>query len=122
MASRTKDPHATSAWYDKAARRVVMELGSGYHLGIPLARMKEIAAASPEELEAVELLGGGNILHWESLDADYSVPALVLDLVGPRLLAREAARAAGQASSPRKAAAARRNGRKGGRPKRLNKR
>jgi hypothetical protein len=52
----------------------------------------------------------------------YSVPALVLDLVGPRLLAREAARAAGQSTSPRKAAAARRNGRKGGRPKRLNKR
>jgi hypothetical protein len=83
--------------------------------------MKEISAAAPRELEKVEILGGGNVLHWESLDADYSVPALVLDLVGPRLLAREAARSAGQATSARKAAAARRNGRKGGRPKRLKK-
>ena len=55
-------------------------------------------------------------------DADYRVPAPVLDLVGPGLLAREAPRAAGQTTSPRKAAAARRNGRKGGRPKRVTKR
>ena len=119
MASRKNEPRATAAWYDGTSRRVVMELGTGYRVGIPLARLKEIAGATPTELESIEILGGGNILHWERLDADYSVPALVLDLVGPALLAREAARAAGQATSPRKAAAARRNGRKGGRPKKL---
>ena len=116
--AKAKEPRATAAWYDGTARRVVMALGAGYRVGIPLARLKEIAGATPNELESVEILGRGNILHWESLDADYSVPALVLDLVGPGLLARESARAAGQATSPRKAAAARRNGRKGGQPKR----
>lgn len=120
MASRKNEPRATAAWYDGTSRRVVMELGTGYRVGIPLARLKEIAGAAPKELASIEILGGGNILHWERLDADYSVPALVLELVGPALLAREAARAAGQATSPRKAAAARRNGRKGGRPKRSN--
>ena len=116
--AKMKEPRATAAWYDGTTRRVVMDLGTGYRVGIPLARLKEIAGATPSELRSVEILGRGNILHWECLDADYSVPALVLDLVGPGLLAREAARAAGQATSPRKAAAARRNGRKGGRPKR----
>lgn len=83
-------PRATAAWYDGTTRRVVMELGTGYRVGIPLARLSEIAGATPSELGSVEILGRGNTLHWETLDADYSVPALVLD----------------------------RNGRKGGRPKR----
>lgn len=117
MASTRKTPRATAAWYDTAARRVVMELGGGYQVGIPVARLREIARANPTELQAVELLGGGHVLHWESLDADYSVPALVLELVGPTALAREAARAAGKVSTPRKAAAARNNGKRGGRPR-----
>lgn len=91
--NRTREPRATNAWYDRTARRVVMEVGGGYQVSIPVARMKEIAGAAAEALEGVELLGGGNVLHWETLDADYSVPALVLQLVGPTLLAREAARA-----------------------------
>ena len=46
MANRKKEPRATAAWYDGTTRRVVVELGTGYRVGIPLARMKEIAAAT----------------------------------------------------------------------------
>ena len=122
MARRTREPHATSAWYDAADARVVMELAGGYRVDIPIARLKEIAGAHRDDLEPVELLGGGNVLHWDRLDADYSVPALILEMIGRPLLAREAARAAGKAKSPLKAAAARKNGKKGGRPRRATKR
>ena len=117
MAKKTKEPRATSAWYDAADARVVMELSGGYRVDVPIARLKEIAGADRDDLEPVELLGGGNVLHWERLDADYSVPALILDMIGHPMLAREAARAAGKAKSPLKAAAARKNGKKGGRPR-----
>lgn len=122
MAKKTKEPRATSAWYDPREARVVMELGRGYQVGVPIARLKQLAGAAETDLNAVELLGGGNVLHWETLDADYSVPALILDMIGRPMVAREAARAAGKVKSPRKAAAARKNGRNGGRPKASSKR
>jgi len=119
MVSATREPRATGAWYDRTAHRVVMELGGGYQVGIPVRQLKEIASATPTELAQVELLGRGHILHWEDLDADYSVPALVLQMVGPTLLAQEAARAAGKVKTNRKAAAARKNGKRGGRPRKV---
>jgi hypothetical protein len=115
----TREPRATDAWYDATTERVVMELGGGYQVAIPVTHLEEIAAAAPGKLAQVELLGAGQILHWEDLDADYSVPALVLQMVGPAFVAREAARAAGKVSTKRKAFAARKNGKRGGRPRKI---
>ena len=57
---------------------------------------------------------GVKFLHWEKLDVDFSVPGLVAGIFGT---ARWMAARAGRASSPAKAAAARANGAKGGRPR-----
>jgi hypothetical protein len=76
------DQRATGARYDASARRVLLELKSGYLFGIPLERLREIKDAPSDVLATVEIVGAGNILHWESLDADYSVPALVIAGVG----------------------------------------
>ena len=63
--------------------------------------------------------GVGFNLHWPALDADLYVPALVAGVFGTRdWMAKEWARTAGSATSPTKAAAARANGAKGGRPRR----
>ena len=112
-----RESRATSAHYDAAGSRIIVELTTGYLLGIPLTQFPEISDASPTDLSAVEVLGAGNILHWESLDADYSVPALIGAAVGRTRAAREFARLGGQARTYAKAAAARANGRKGGRPR-----
>jgi hypothetical protein len=114
---RTAGPRATSAHYDVTARRIVLELASGYSFGIPLDRLPELKGASPDELSSIEVIGAGNILHWESLDADYSVPALVVQSLGLEAFARELARRGGSATSDAKSAAARANGAKGGRPR-----
>lgn len=108
---------ATWATYDATQQRVVLELINGYSFGIPLARLPEIASASARELAAVEVVGAGSILHWEALDADYSIPALITTGVGTASAAREFARRGGRATSEAKAAAARANGAKGGRPR-----
>jgi hypothetical protein len=57
-------------------------------------------------------------LHWPALDVDLFVPGLVVGIFGTRAwMTRELARVAGQTTSPAKAAAARSNGAKGGRPR-----
>lgn len=60
------------------------------------------------------MLGSGIGLHWETLDVDLSVPDL---LAGPFGAKAHMAQHAGQARSAAKAAAARANGSRGGRPR-----
>jgi hypothetical protein len=69
-------------------------------------------------LAQIEILGLGLGLHWEQLDVDLSVPGLLAGLFGTKAyMDRQRAARAGAATSVAKAAAARRNGRKGGRPR-----
>ncbi|MEM6728750.1 MAG: DUF2442 domain-containing protein, partial [Pseudomonadota bacterium] len=49
--------------------------GDGRILGVPLAWFPRLLSASKSELEAVEISPYG--LHWEALDEDISVPALL---------------------------------------------
>jgi hypothetical protein len=77
-----------------------------------------LQGANEEALAAVEVDGAGFNLHWPSLDVDLYVPALVAGVFGTRdWMTRGLARMAGQATSEAKTAAARRNGTKGGRPR-----
>ena len=106
---------ATSARYDAESRRIVLELTNGTLFGVPVSSLPSIAGASREDLETVELLGE-DIVHIESLDADYSVAGLVTHAFGRVAVARALGIAGGTATSDAKAEAARRNGAKGGRP------
>ena len=74
-----------------------------------------LGAASEEQLSQVEILGAGSGLHWEALDADFSIPGPFAGLFGAKAYL---AQQAGRATSPAKATAARANGAKGGRPRR----
>ena len=60
------------------------------------------------------LIGYG--LHWPQLDEDYSVPGLMNGVFGA---AKWLAARAGRGTSEAKAAAARANGAKGGRPRKV---
>lgn|SRR5690242_15493965 len=117
--ARRAGMRAISVSYDRQMGRIMMELTNGYVFGFPAAAVPALAEASPEQLAAVELSPGGSGLHWESLDVDLSVPGLLLSTLGRSQQLRELARLAGQATSPAKAAAARANGAKGGRPRKM---
>jgi predicted Kef-type K+ transport protein len=73
--------------------------------------------AADQDLASVEVLGAGYGLHWEALDVDFTVGGLLAGMFGTKAYM---ARRAGQATSPAKAAAARANGAKGGRPRKQN--
>ena len=113
------DPRAASARYDRRTRRMVVELTNGCSFVFPPRVLQGMARANDAALADVEILGQGHALHWPQLDADFTVPGLLMGVFGTRAwMASELARHAGRAKSPAKAAAARANGRKGGRPRR----
>ncbi len=114
------EPRAVSARYEPGDGRVIVELANGCSFAFPARALMGLEAARDEDLAQVEVLGAGHGLHWEALDADFSVPGLLTGLFGTRAwMAREQARHAGQATSAAKAAAARANGAKGGRPRKV---
>lgn len=112
--ARIAEPRAARAWYDRARGHVVVELTNGSTFSFPPHLGQGLEGASQDQLSDVEILGAGYGLHWEALDVDLSIPGLVAGLFGTK---SHMARHAGRSTSPAKAAAARANGAKGGRPK-----
>ena len=112
------EPRAKRARYDRKTGRILVELTNGCSFAFPARRAEGLEGASDDELAEVTILGLGLGLHWERLDVDLSVPGLLAGLLGTKgWMDRERAAHAGSATSPAKAAAARRNGAKGGRPR-----
>jgi hypothetical protein len=109
---------ALDASYDAERRLVVIHLKNGSFFGFPPDRAQGLRGASEEQhLAEVEVTPSGGALHWETLDADLDVSALLAGVFGTKEWMRELGRAGGSVRSEAKSAAARRNGRKGGRPR-----
>lgn len=108
------EPRATAARYDGQLGQVVVDLTNGCSFTFPPRLAQGLESATDEQLAQVEILGAGYGLHWEALNADLSIPGLLAGLFGTKAYM---ARRAGEATSPAKAAAARTNGAKGGRPR-----
>jgi hypothetical protein len=112
------EPRAVAARYDGASGRVVIELLNGCAYAFPARLVQDLQDVDETALADVEVDGLGFNLSWPALDVDLYVPALVAGVFGTRAwMTRELARRAGQTKSPAKAAAARANGAKGGRPR-----
>ena len=108
------EPRAASARYDAKAGRIVVELTSGATFAFPPALVQGLSEATPRQLADIEVSPVGFGLHWPQLDEDYSVQGLMNGVFGT---AKWMAARGGRATSPAKAAAARANGKKGGRPR-----
>jgi hypothetical protein len=108
------EPRAASARYDRRRGRMVIALTNGCSFTFPPRLAQGLEGASDDEIAAFEVLGNGYGLHWEALDVDLSIPGLLAGLFGTKAFM---ARHAGKTRSPAKAAAARANGAKGGRPR-----
>lgn len=119
MSAQREAGHVTQAFYDRKADRVVVTLSTGIEVAFPPRLAEGLAGASAEDLATIEVSASGLGLHWPRLDADLYVPALLQGVLGsPRWMAAQLGAAGGRAMSSAKAAAARENGRKGGRPRR----
>jgi hypothetical protein len=111
-----REPRALSVAYDADRDRIELELDTGFALAIPRSELEGLADATPEQLANVQILGPGVAIAWDDPDVGFTVDGLWNQLYGTKSWMSEL----GRRTSERKAAAARANGAKGGRPKKVN--
>jgi hypothetical protein len=109
---------AVSVAYEPRSKRLHVELASGVAVIVPVCKVQGLTGAKSSVVRTVEIVGKGYGLHWPALDLDVSVPDLVAGCFGTKAWMAALARQGGRVTSSAKAAAARRNGKKGGRPPR----
>ena len=113
-------PVATTARYDRSTDRVVIGLSSGIEVAFRPRHVQGIEHAKPHQLAKIEITPSGLGIHFPKLDADIYLPALLEGFLGSRRwIAAEMGKIGGKASTKAKSAAARRNGKLGGRPKKI---
>jgi hypothetical protein len=109
--------YVLSARYDRRTSRVVVNLSTGVQIAVPSRRVEGLAGAAADDLAEIQISPAGLGLFWPRLDADVYVPALLQGVFGSRQwMAAQLGATGGRVRSAAKAAAARDNGRKGGRP------
>ena len=118
-ATSRRAPRALSARYDARERKVVVVFSSGLEMRFVPQLVQGLETAKASEVRKIEISSSGQGLHFPALDADVFLPALLSGKTGSRgWMAAQMGSAGGKATSESKAAAARQNGKKGGRPKR----
>ncbi len=116
---RAKLPTAlTSAMLDEEAKAVRLRFRAGIELAIPIKAIGEIAKVPIAHLRDVKASPIGDGLIFDRADVGIYVPGLLRDLFGGAF-AGALGKIGGRARSKTKTAAARKNGRKGGRPRKV---
>lgn len=110
------EPRAQRAHYEEQTGQLVVELSNGVTFLAPTDLLQGLASATPEDLAQVSLGPRGASLHWATLGVDFSLAGLIAGILGTRAWMTELGRRGGSVRSDAKAAAARVNGKKGGRP------
>ena len=109
--------YAVDAWYDRESGRIAVQLANGCYFEFPSELAQGLRGADPEVLEQVEVSPAGLGLSWEAIDVDLAVDGLLHGVFGNRQWMREMGRLGGRSRSEAKVRAARKNGLKGGRPR-----
>ena len=111
-------PKAISAHYDRKSGHIVVHLSSKLILSFSPRDAQGLENAKPSQLDPIEISPSGLGIHFPKLDADLYVPGLLEGFLGSRTwMAAQLGQAGGRSRSQAKKAAARANGRLGGRPK-----
>ena len=117
-ATRAAFPAVAQVRYDRRIGRIVVALSGGLEIAFSPKHAQGLENARPADLEVIEISPSGLGIHFPRVDADIYLPALLEAMLGSkRWMAAEVGRIGGAASTKLKAAAARRNGKLGGRPK-----
>ena len=115
-----KTPCAMNVHYARKRDRVVIALSTGIEVAFRPRDAQGLERAKPDQLDTIEISPSGLGIHFPKLDADIYLPALLEGFLGSkRWIAAEHGKIGGSVSTTAKAAAARRNGRLGGRPKKI---
>lgn len=110
-------PVATGFKFDPKTRILSIRSNDGSRIDFPVSRIKELQHASDKNIGRAYITKEGDAIHWDELDAHYTVAGLAANIFGTKEWMHELAKMGGLKTSPAKAEAARMNGLKGGRPR-----
>ena len=112
----SEDIRVRRASYDRKGDQVCLLLTNGVSISIPRKQLQGLENVSSSQASKIEVLGRGTGLYWPQLDVSHYVPGLLNGVFGTRQWMVHLGRLGGASRSKVKAAAARINGQKGGRP------
>ncbi len=125
--AQQNEPQAVAVKYEARRKSVAISLTNGCAVTIPVSLLEGLAGATAKQLGNVQTLGHGSAIQWPQLDQQFAVKSLMQGVFGfpawmqkvasQNTAAAQLGRRGGSATSSAKAAAARANGAKGGRPK-----
>jgi hypothetical protein len=75
LANKSENVLATKVWFTKDMLYVLLQ--DGREIGVPLLWFPRLRKASEEQLKEWRFIGNGIGIHWESIDEDISIPALL---------------------------------------------
>jgi Protein of unknown function (DUF2442) len=117
---RASELVAVAAHYDRRRDRIVVSLNNGLELAFPPHIAQGLEKATAADLKVVEISPSGFGIHFPKLDAHLYLPAMLQGVFGSKSwMAAQLGAAGGMARSSAKAAAARANGKRGGRPRKV---
>jgi hypothetical protein len=108
---------ATAVHYNQVNSRIVITFSSGIELSVAPERVQGLEKATAQDLINGEITPSGLGVYFPTIDADVYIPSLLQGLLGTEKWMSELGKKGGSATSDAKIAAARRNGKLGGRPK-----
>ncbi len=116
-AKHASEPHAVAVHYDAATGLLHIKLRNGASVAAPARKLRGLKNADDEQLAKVRI-ENGRALFWDALDVQFSLIAALAAITG-LTTASDSAQRAGKVRSEKKAAAARANGKMGGRPRKI---
>jgi hypothetical protein len=111
-----QEPRVHRTTYDARTKMLCLAMVDGVELRVPIHSLRGFEKATPEQIAAAKIVSNGTAIHWDELDVQATVIAIIQRVMHLTSVA-ENARKAGSARSEAKSRAARENGRKGGRPR-----
>lgn len=111
-------PRAIRARYDRRLRRILIHFSTGLEVSFSPRDAQGLEKATAAQLKRIEISPSGSGIHFPKIDVDLYLPALLMGFLGSRnWIAGRLGALGGKSRSAAKIAAAKRNGRKGGRPR-----
>jgi hypothetical protein len=117
---QSSNPTALAAYYDRSSGRIVIRLSSRLDVSFSPRDAQGLEHARPSQLEPIEISPSGFGIHFPKLDADLYLPGILEGFLGSKQwMALRLGQTGGKSRSPAKRAAAKVNGKLGGRPKKI---